>query len=71
MLSASEVRVALLIKEGMKNEEIATRLYISPETVKTHRKNIRKKLELQGSGKSLQDFLQTLDTAPNMATTAE
>ena len=60
MLSTREVRVALMIKEGMKNEEIATRLYISPETVKTHRKNIRKKLGLRGSKKNLQAYLHDL-----------
>jgi IS5 family transposase len=34
-------------------------LYISPETVKTHRKNIRRKLKLQGSGINLQSYLES------------
>jgi DNA-binding NarL/FixJ family response regulator len=68
-LSASEARVALMIKAGMKNADIAAQLYISPETVKTHRKNIRKKLGLQGSGTNLHAYLQTLDTDPDIVTT--
>jgi hypothetical protein len=34
-----------------------------PGTVQTHRKNIRKKLGLQGQGVSLYTFLQTIDAA--------
>jgi DNA-binding NarL/FixJ family response regulator len=60
-LSATEVRVALLIQAGMKNADIAVRLYISPETVKTHRKNIRKKLGLRSSSMNLYAYLQSLD----------
>jgi len=57
-LSATESRIAAMIKLGMTSQDIARNLYISPETVKTHRKNIRRKLKLQGSGINLQSYLE-------------
>ncbi len=58
-LSATESRIAAMIKVGMTSHEIARNLYISTETVKTHRKNIRRKLKLQGSGVNLQSYLES------------
>ena len=43
-LTFREVEVIRLIKEGLSNEQIAVRLHLSVETVKTHRKNIHFKL---------------------------
>jgi len=57
-LSATESRVAAMVKVGMTSHDIARNLYISTETVKTHRKNIRRKLKLQGSGINLQSYLE-------------
>ena len=57
-LSATESRIAAMIKVGMTSHDIARNLYISTETVKTHRKNIRRKLKLQGSGINLQSYLE-------------
>ena len=57
-LSATESRIAAMIKLGMTSHDIARNLYISPETAKTHRKNIRRKLKLQGSGINLQSYLE-------------
>ncbi len=45
-LSARERQVLSLIAEGASRREIAAQLHISPETVKTHRKNIMNKLKL-------------------------
>ena len=56
-LTVTELRIASLIKNGLKTEEIANYLYISPETVKTHRKNIRKKLKLNNSLYNLRHYL--------------
>lgn len=58
-LSATESRIAAMVKVGMTSHDIARNLYISPETVKTHRKNIRRKLKLQGSGINLQSYLES------------
>ncbi len=59
-LSMSEYRIASLIKEGLVNREIADYLSISSDTVKTHRRNIRRKLHLCGSGSNLQGYLKGL-----------
>jgi len=53
ILSLRELQVIKLISEGLTNNEIAVELRISPHTVKTHRKNISKKLELRGQNKLL------------------
>ncbi|ETW96503.1 MAG: hypothetical protein ETSY1_26385 [Candidatus Entotheonella factor] len=60
-LSAREMRIALMIKNGLTSEEIAAYLHISPETVKTHRRNIRKKLGLIGSGDQLRAYFRSLE----------
>ena len=43
-----EVRIISLIKQGLSNMEIANELSIEVTTVKTHRKNILKKMGLRG-----------------------
>jgi len=63
VLSAAEMRVASLIKNGMSSDEIARHLNISLFTVKTHRKNIRKKLNLHSSGVNLRSYLESLESA--------
>ena len=58
-LSTTELRIASMIRNDMSSKEIAKHLYISISTVKTHRKNIRKKLNLQNSGTNLKAFLES------------
>ena len=60
-LSVREWRTALMIKNGMTNQEIASQLHIALETVKAHRRNIRKKLGLTGTKCTLSAYLQSLD----------
>src|SRR5206468_2112860 len=43
-LSPRELDVLRLVVEGLSNPEIAQRLYLSPETVKTHMRHIMEKL---------------------------
>lgn len=43
-LTFREVEIIALIREGLNNEQIAERIHLSVETVKTHRKNIHFKL---------------------------
>lgn len=45
-LTAREREILQLIAEGYSNKEIAQMLYISEKTVKTHRENIMRKLDL-------------------------
>lgn len=58
-LSAAELRVASMIKNGMSSEDIAEHLNLSVFTIKTHRKNIRKKLKLKNSGVNLKSYLES------------
>jgi len=49
LLSNREKEILLLIAEGKTNIEIASQLFITPETVKTHRSSIMKKLGLKNA----------------------
>jgi DNA-binding NarL/FixJ family response regulator len=44
LLTRREKEILLLLSEGLKGPEIATKLFLSPLTVETHRKNLCKKL---------------------------
>ena len=44
----------------MTNEEIASYWHITPETVKTYQRNIRKKLEFTGTQLELSAYLRSL-----------
>ena len=59
-LTPTEVRVATMIKSGLTSQEIAGKLYISLHTAKTHRRNIRKKLNVQNSNINLASYLRSL-----------
>jgi FixJ family two-component response regulator len=56
-LSFTELRIASLVKNGITTEEIARQLHIAESTVRTHRKNIRKKLNINNAQYSLRNFL--------------
>jgi DNA-binding NarL/FixJ family response regulator len=58
-LSFSELRIASLIKNGLTTEEIAKHLHISPSTIKTHRKNIRRKLGITNQQQNLRNYLES------------
>ncbi len=56
-LSRTELEVARLIQGGVSSKAIAEALSLSLETVQTHRKNIRRKLGLQGRRVNLHNYL--------------
>ncbi len=56
-LSFAELQIASLIKNGVTTEGIARQLHIAESTVRTHRKNIRKKLKINNAQFSLRNFL--------------
>jgi DNA-binding CsgD family transcriptional regulator/putative methionine-R-sulfoxide reductase with GAF domain len=56
-LTPKEMQVANLIKEGKDNKEMAKMLHMSPETIKCHRQNIRKKLGIRGGRTNLRSFI--------------
>jgi len=56
-LSMTELRIAALIKNGLSSEQIAEQLYLSLDTVKTHRRSIRRKLGLLNKRTNLSTHL--------------
>jgi DNA-binding CsgD family transcriptional regulator len=57
-LSRGEMRVAIMIKNDLKTSDIARLLYVSEDTVKTHRRNIRKKLGIRNCEINLSSALK-------------
>lgn len=57
LLTPSELRVLNFIRQGRSSKEIAQSLNISPQTVATHRKKIRKKLNISGKKINLTSFV--------------
>lgn len=47
-----------MIRSGLSSKQIAKVMGFSSQTVLVHRKNIRKKLNLDGSGQNLASFLR-------------
>ncbi len=60
-LTPAELQVASMVRQGLPTKLIATTLQLSSGTIGIHRKNIRKKLGLNGGNDSLYGFLSTLD----------
>ena len=57
-LSTTELRIAIMIKNGFRSDEIARLLHISPHTVKTHRRSIRRKLNISNASVNLCSYLR-------------
>ncbi|MDU9047471.1 MAG: DNA-binding response regulator [Candidatus Electrothrix sp. Rat3] len=61
LLTPTELRVLNCIRQGRSSKEIAQSLNISPQTVATHRKKIRKKLNISGKKINLNSFVNRLE----------
>ena len=59
LLSANEVKLAVLLRLGIPSKEIATLLNISPKSVEINRYRLRKKLGL-GKGANLTQFINNI-----------
>jgi PAS domain S-box-containing protein len=57
VLTNTEMKIAGMVKNGMASKEIASVMFISLETVKAHRRNIRKKLEIHNTKLKLSEYL--------------
>jgi DNA-binding CsgD family transcriptional regulator len=57
VLTETEMKVAAMVKNGMPSKKIASVMFISLETVKAHRKNIRRKLNIQNTKHKLSEYL--------------
>ncbi len=60
-LTRTEVRVAGFIREGKTTKDIANILGLTDDAIMFHRRNIRKKLNLNGYKINLSAYLQSLD----------
>jgi len=58
-LSQREREVLLLVAEGLSNADIAGRLYVSPQTVKTHLERIFAKLGVSGRAAAVKKGIET------------
>ncbi len=59
-LTPTEIRIANQIRHGSPSKEIAELMNVSPRTIDTHRKNIRRKIGLQGQRGNLRSHLLSL-----------
>ena len=59
-LTPKEITIVNMIKQGLPSKKIATIMNISPRTVDTHRKNIRKKIGLDKKKANLRSHLSSL-----------
>lgn len=53
VLSSRELQIVRRVGAGMTNQEVATDLYVSVNTVKTHLKNIFRKLEVANRAQAI------------------
>lgn len=64
-ISDREIEIITLIAEGYTNVEIAEKLFLSPHTVNTHRKNILQKLGVNNTAAVVMYAVKTQLVSPN------
>jgi len=60
-LTSTEIQIAKQIRYGETTKKIAQFMNISPRTVETHRKNIRRKIGLEGKKANLRTYLLSIN----------
>jgi DNA-binding NarL/FixJ family response regulator len=63
-LSVREREVLELLAEGLDNEAIGGRLYLSAHTVRTHVRNLRRKLGVHSRAEAARRYLESAEAAP-------
>jgi len=61
VLTQKEIQICNLIRGGLSSKEIADLAHVSLQTVHTHRRNIRKKLNIHNKRVNLTSYLNSLD----------
>ncbi|HOE18548.1 MAG TPA: PAS domain S-box protein [Syntrophorhabdaceae bacterium] len=64
-MTAKELKVATLVKEGKTNKEMADLMNVSVNAIEIHRYNLRKKLDLQNKKINLRSYLLSLKKLPS------
>jgi len=64
-MTAKEIQVATLVREGKTNKDIAALMNLSVNTIQIHRYNLRKKLSLQNKKVNLRSHLLALSRFPS------
>ena len=59
-LTETEMKIAAMVKNGMPTKKIASLMCISEETVKVHRKHIRRKMNIQNTNYNLSLYLASM-----------
>ncbi len=59
-LTPTEIQIANMTKHGNTSKKIAKIMNISPRTVDTHKKNIQRKIGLEGKKANLRSYLLSL-----------
>lgn len=65
LISERELEIITLIAEGYTNNEIAEKLFLSPHTINTHRKNIMQKLGVNNTASIVMYAVKTKLVSPN------
>ena len=63
-LTHRELEICDFVRRGRTTKEIAGLLRLAPSTVETHRRRLRKKLRIAGTGVSLFNWLAERDGPP-------
>lgn len=61
-LSRTEERICRMIVTGYTTKQIADKLFVTHDTVQTHRKNIRKKLDINNKDVNLYTYLKNISS---------
>ena len=60
VLTETEMKIAAMVKNGMTSKKIAGLMHISMDTVKVHRKHIRRKLKICNTKEKLSSYLMSV-----------
>ncbi len=63
-ITTRELEILQFVVEGLTNKEIANKLFISPRTVETHRRNLIQKLKVKNTAGLVRYYLEHYNNSP-------